>query len=258
MNTDWIIYLTELRKRIFLSLFVFSVIFLISLYFSNALFDIVTRPLQQQLQQTFIATHLLTTVLTPIHLAFYAALFLSMPLLLFQGWKFISPALYAREKKLSRTLILMSIVLFYLGILFAYFVVLPLITRFLLLFLPQNLSLLPEISQYISFSQTFLLLFGFLFEIPLLMFFLVFFNIVSLEMIKNFRRYYIVLSFVIGMLLTPPDVLSQILVAIPMCLLFEAGILLTQLMRPKTHADISPSHPLPLEMHHDHNQNDAE
>lgn len=226
MEVDWKMYFSELRKRLLICFSIFIVVFAVNFYFSNILFWIATRPLSQHFHQTFIATHLLTMVLTPMNLAFYAAIFFTMPLFLFHLWQFIAPALYFREKKISAMLLSMSVILFYLGVTFAYFVVLPLVTRFLLLFLPKNLTLFPEISQYISFSQSFLLLFGFLFEIPLLMFFLSRLNIVSFSAMKKFRRYYIVAAFFIGMLLTPPDVLSQVLVAVPMWLLYEAGLLL--------------------------------
>ncbi|MCC5791244.1 MAG: twin-arginine translocase subunit TatC [Legionellaceae bacterium] len=219
-------YLLELRKRLLWCLLCFGLFFVFCFYQANSLYLLAVRPLVQQLpeQSTLIATHVTATVLTPLRLAMQLALLFSMPFILWQLWAFIAPGLYRREQKSLRLAIGCSLLLFMLGAAFAYFVALPCLFLFFIQVLPQGVHLLPDISQTLDFIIRILILFGLSFQVPLICTLLTRCNLLTVEQLQSIRPYMIVLAFTLGMLFTPPDVLSQLLLALPLCALYELGI----------------------------------
>jgi sec-independent protein translocase protein TatC len=231
-QTNALHFLVELRARLFRSVIVLFLIFAILMYFANNLYTLLALPLLEFLPQGhLIATEIVSPFFVPFKLAFMVSLLLTVPYLLFQIWGFISPALYTHEKRLIWPFILMSGCLFYSGIAFAYFVIFPMLFHFLSRVAPQGVILSPDIGAYLDFTLKLLLVFGALFEIPIAMVLLTSLGIVKHEKFVSLRSYAIVGSFVLGMLLAPPDVLSQTLLAVPIWLLYESGIILSKLAK---------------------------
>jgi len=219
--------LHHLRYRLSYCLGIILVAFIITFSFSHTLFNYLAQPLLRHLiaNQTLIATNIITPILTPLKLSLYTSLIIAMPCLLWQTWAFVAPALYQHEKQWIQ-LIMLSCVLFYLGIAFAYFVLLPILFAFVTSLVPAGVSFMPDMASYLDFTLQLLLVCGLLFQIPLVMLLLSQMQIVSLEQWLSYRRVMIVIAFILGMLLTPPDVISQIMLAIPICLLYECGIMM--------------------------------
>ena len=227
METDTLFgHLRELRARILKSLVVILVCFLSLVYFSNDIYLFLSEPLLSFLPEnsSMIATEVASPFLTPLKLTFFVSLLLSMPFLLNQIWKFIAPGMYENEKSLSFLLILSSLILFYLGILFTYFLVLPLVFGFFTGAAPQGILIMTDISRYLDFVLSLMFAFSIAFEIPILIFLLIWSGITTLEKLRNARPYVIISCFIVGMLVTPPDVISQSLLAIPAWALFEIGL----------------------------------
>ena len=227
-NTSMTKYMGEFKKRLTTYSVCLALIFLVLFYFAKPLYALLSRPLLNQLPQhsSLIATEVAAPLITPLKLAWLTALLLSIPIGLYQLWKFITPALYKRERRQLWPFILSSMLLCYLGMLFAYFVVLPLLFQFFNRQLPHGVQFMPDISRYLDFCTQLLFCFGFTFEIPLVTLLLVYLGICNKKQLASLRPYIIIGAFVLGMLLTPPDVISQCLLAIPMWLLFEIGILI--------------------------------
>jgi sec-independent protein translocase protein TatC len=225
-------YFIELRRRL-LYCFIFTLlVFGILCFFANPLYQLLTRPLLLQLpSQNLIATKITATFLVPVKFSFIVSIFLLIPFFFYHLWWFVSPALYNFEKKTMWALLFPTVILFYLGVLFAYFLVLPLLFRFFVTATPAHVELLPDIGQYLEFALQLLFAFGLAFEVPVVVLVLVNFKIVTLSQLKASRRYVIVMAFIVGMLLTPPDVLSQTMLAIPLWLLFELGLLWAKLLK---------------------------
>lgn len=218
-------YLIELRKRLLLCILFTALVFFVLCFFANPLYQLLTHPLLLSLpSKHLISTKITATFLVPMKFTFIISLFLLIPFFFYHVWAFVSPALYIKEKKTVWFLLFPTLILFYFGILFAYFVVLPVIFHFFVDTTPAGVSLLPDISQYLEFALQILFAFGIGFEVPIVVFVLVNFEIVSLEKLRAARRYVIVLAFIVAMLLTPPDVFSQFLLAIPLWLLYELGL----------------------------------
>lgn len=218
-------YLIELRKRLIYCLALTVLVFTILCFFANPLYQLLTQPLLLNLpSKQLIATKIAATFLVPMKFTFIISLFLLIPYFFYHLWSFVSPALYINEKRTVWLLLFPTLFLFYAGILFAYFAVLPVIFHFFIKTTPAHVALLPDISSYLDFSLQLLFAFGLAFEVPIIVFVLVNFNIVTLEKLRAARRYIIVLAFIVAMLLTPPDIFSQILLAIPLWLLFELGL----------------------------------
>jgi sec-independent protein translocase protein TatC len=239
-------HLIELRDRLIRMLIAIFVVFLVLFPFANEIYTYVAAPLMAQLPEgnTMIATQVAAPFLTPFKLALVAAVFLSMPYLLYQFWGFVAPGLYQHEKRLATPLLISSIVLFYLGMAFAYFVVFPLVFAFLSASTPDGVAMMTDISAYLDFVLALFFAFGIAFEIPIATILLVAAGVTTPEDLARKRPYVIVGAFVIGMLLTPPDVISQTLLAVPMWLLFELGILFAKIMvRRRTTDDESPDDP---------------
>ncbi len=220
-------HLIELRQRILKGLLAVVALFAPIYIFANDLYVLVAAPLMAHLpgDGTMIATEVASPFLTPFKLAIYAAIFVGMPLILHQAWSFVAPGLYKHEKRFALPLLLSSIGLFYLGMAFAYFAVFPLVFQFMAAVTPIGVTMMTDINRYLDFVLTMFFAFGFAFEIPIATLLLVWSGISTAQGIANKRPYVIVGCFIGGMLLTPPDVISQLLLALPTWVLFEIGIL---------------------------------
>ena len=232
-------HLTELRSRLLRSLLVVAVILVSLLYFSNDIYAFFSEPLRALLPpgSTMIATEVASTFFAPFKLTLVVSLLIAMPYILYQIWGFIAPGLYKREKRLAIPLLVSSIVLFYAGMAFAYYVVFPIVFGFFSHIAPEGVSYTPDITNFLDMALKMLLAFGFIFEIPIAIMLMVWSGVTSVETLRSKRPYVIVGCFVIGALLSPPDVLSQVLMALPMWLLFEGGILASHLVKPRQPED---------------------
>ncbi|RDE18718.1 twin-arginine translocase subunit TatC [Motiliproteus coralliicola] len=221
-------HLVELRDRLLRSLLIVLVLFLPLFYFANDLYAYLSEPLTALLPEgtSMIATDVTSPFFAPFKLTLVLAIFAAIPFILHQIWSFIAPGLYQHEKKIAIPLLISSIFLFYAGVAFAYFVVFPLIFGFFTSTGPENVAMMTDISSYLNFVLKLFFAFGIVFEIPIATLLLVWSGVTSVESLKDKRAYIIVCCFVVGMLLTPPDVISQTLLALPMWLLFESGIIL--------------------------------
>ena len=226
-------HLIELRSRILRSLFSILIIFLPLFYFANDIYSYVSEPLRAFLPEgtTMIATEVASPFLTPFKLTLVLSIFIAMPYVLHQLWSFIAPGLYSKEKRVALPLLSSSIILFYAGIAFAFYIVFPLIFSFFTSVAPEGVTIMTDINRYLDFVLKLFFAFGLAFEIPIATVLLVWTGATSIESLKQKRPYVIVGCFVFAMLLTPPDVISQILLAVPMWLLYEAGILICRFIR---------------------------
>ncbi len=234
-------HLAELRGCLLRSVVVVVIVFLCLLPFANTIYQFVAAPLIEKLPagSSMIATEVASPFLTPFKLTLFVSVFIAIPYIFFQIWSFITPGLYDNEKKVAIPLLFSSIMLFYLGIVFAYFVVFPLLFAFLAATAPEGVQVMTDINHYLNFILKMFFAFGISFEIPVATYVLVRGGFISVEKLAANRPYVILSAFVAGMLLTPPDVLSQILLAIPIWLLFEAGLVLGRLQTQKTGTHVS-------------------
>ena len=219
-------HLVELRTRLLRSITAILVVFLALIYFSNNIYDFVAQPLLSQLPEgtSMIATDVATPFLTPIKLTLVVSFFVAIPYLLYQAWAFIAPGLYQHERRLIMPLVASSAVLFYAGMAFAYYVVFPLVFGFFTSTAPAGVTVATDIASYLDFVLTLFFAFGVAFEIPVATILLCWTGVTTPQNLKEKRPYVIVGVFVVGMLLTPPDVFSQTLLAIPMWALWEIGL----------------------------------
>ncbi|WP_315708706.1 Sec-independent protein translocase subunit TatC [Brenneria uluponensis] len=219
-------HLIELRKRLINSIICVLVVFLALIYFANDIYQIVSAPLIKQLPvgASMIATDVASPFFTPIKLTMIISVFVAAPLVLYQVWAFVAPALYKHERRLMVPLLISSSLLFYLGMAFAYFVVFPLAFSFFAHTAPKGVMIATDINNYLDFVMALFMAFGVSFEVPVAIVLLCWSGVITPQDLKKKRPYVLVGVFVVGMLLTPPDVLSQTLLAIPMYLLFEVGI----------------------------------
>ncbi|WP_333680255.1 twin-arginine translocase subunit TatC [Dyella sp.] len=237
-------HLLELRSRLIKAILALAVVLAALVPFANRLYAWLAAPLVSRLPEGahLIATEVASPFVTPLKLAFYAALFISMPVILYQLWAFVSPGLYKHEKRLARPLLVAALVLFYTGCAFAYFLVLPAAFRFLTAVTPQGVEMMTDITHYLDFVMLMFFAFGLCFEVPVAVVMLAAVGIVDLDKLRKGRRYAVVGAFAIAAVVTPPDITSMIMLAIPMCLLYELGVLAVRwLLKPNT-AD-APSHP---------------
>lgn len=225
-------HLVELRSRLIKATMAVLVVFICLAPFANKIFALVATPLKNQLPEgaTMIATGVATPFLTPFKLTLFVALFIAIPVVLHQAWAFVAPGLYRKEQKFAIPLVVSSVVLFYLGIAFAYFVVFPLMFNFFAGYAPEGVTWMTDISQYLDFILTMFLAFGVAFEVPIATVLLVGSGLVSRETLGKSRAYVFLGAFVSGMLLTPPDAISQTLLAVPVYLLYEVGLFLSGVM----------------------------
>lgn len=220
-------HFAELRTRFIYIIMAVVAVFLPLMYVSRSLYDLISRPLVALLPHnaSIIATQVASGFLAPIKLAFFMALFICVPFIIAQIWGFVAPALYKHEKRAVMPLLLSAIVLFYVGVAFAYFVVLVPALKFLVLFAPDNVLPMTDIESYLDFVIKLFLVFGLMFEIPVATMLLVLMRIVTPKQLATKRRYIIIGCFFVSAIITPPDGASMLMLAIPMCILFELGLM---------------------------------
>jgi sec-independent protein translocase protein TatC len=223
-------HLIELRTRLLRIAFSVLIVFLILLPWADDIFAMVSEPLREVLPGgQMIATQVASPLLTPFKLAFFTALFIAMPIVLYQIWAFVAPGLYRKEKRFAMPLLASSIVLFYLGIAFAYFVVFPLMFGFFTSIAPEGVEVQTDISQFLDFITTIFFAFGLAFEVPIATVLVVWTGLTTPKKLGSARPYVFLGAFVLGMFLTPPDMISQTLLAVPVYLLYELGIIMSKI-----------------------------
>ena len=223
-------HLIELRSRLLYALLSVLIVFLPLFYFANEIYIYISEPLRMFLPEgtNMIATEVASPFLTPFKLSLVLSFFVAMPYILHQIWSFIAPGLYIKEKRVAAPLLISSVVLFYTGISFAFYIVFPLVFGFFTSVAPEGVTVMTDINRYLDFVLKLFFAFGLAFEIPIATVLLIWTGATTPKSLATKRPYVIVGCFVIGMLLTPPDVISQILLALPMWLLFEAGIVFSK------------------------------
>lgn len=231
-------HLIELRSCILRVVICIFIVLLALLPFANEIYNFIATPLIAKLPEgsNMIATEVISPFFAPFKLTLFCAIFLTVPYSLFQAWSFITPGLYSQEKKLIIPLLISSTLLFYTGILFAYYVVFPVLFAFITKTAPVGVQIMTDINHYLNFILKLFFAFGASFEIPVATFLLIRSGLVSPEKLEKNRPYIILSAFFIGMLLTPPDVISQILLAVPIWLLFESGLILGKIYGGKKEA----------------------
>lgn len=227
-------HLIELRSRLIKIAAAVIVMFVALIPFAQEIFSVVSKPLIDVLPgQQMIATAVASPLLTPFKLTFFVALFIAMPVVLYQVWAFVAPGLYKKEKRFAFPLLGSSILLFYAGVAFAYFVVFPLVFGFFTAITPQGVEMMTDISAYLDFITTIVLAFGLAFEVPIATVLIVWTGLTTPDKLGKARPYVFLGAFVVGMLLTPPDIISQTLLAVPVYLLYEAGIIMSRVFAKK-------------------------
>lgn len=248
MSEDtFISHLVELRDRLIRALVAVGVVTLILSIWPGigGVYDLLARPMTQALPEgtRMIATGVVSPVFVPLKVTVLAAFLIALPYVLYQAWAFVAPGLYAHEKRIALPLVVSSTVLFFLGIAYSYFIVFGLVFQAIQSLAPEAITPAPDIEAYLSFVITMFLAFGITFEIPLLQLVLVRTGAVTVEKLKEIRGFVIVGAFVVAAIVTPPDVLSQLLLAIPMCVLYQLGIYAARFVRPRGADESDPYHP---------------
>ncbi len=223
----FISHLMELRDRLLRALIAVGVVFICLFPFAADLYDLVAHPMMSALPAgtKMIATGVITPFLIPVKVALMIAFAIALPYVLYQAWAFIAPGLYSHEKRLVVPLVVASTLLFFVGVAFCYFFVFGVVFDFVYKIAPASVTVSPDIENYLNFVLTLFLAFGVTFEVPIVVLILARMGMVTIEQLSHIRPYFIVGSFVVAAVVTPPDVISQLLLAIPMCLLYEVGIL---------------------------------
>jgi sec-independent protein translocase protein TatC len=233
-------HLVELRDRLIRAVLAIGVVAMVLAVYPGpgALYDLLAAPLVAHLPKgaTLIATSVISPFMVPLQILVMAAFLIALPVVLYQIWSFVAPGLYMHEKKLVLPLVISSSILFFVGVAFCYFFVFGQVFAFIQSFAPKSITAAPDIEAYLGFVLSMFLAFGLAFEVPVVVIVLARMNIVSIDKLKAFRGYFVVLAFVIAAVVTPPDVVSQLALAIPMCLLYEAGIWAAQLFIKHTQA----------------------
>lgn len=235
-------HLVELRDILLRSVIAILVVFISLFPFANEVYSFIAAPIINVLPEggNIIAIGVISPFLTPLKMALIMAVYIAMPYLLYQIWKFIAPALYKREKQMVMPLIISSTILFYAGLLFSFYVVFPVIFGFLSDIGPSTVDFTPDIQYYLDFVLKVSFAFGVAFEVPIATILLIMFGATTIENLKKNRPYVVIGAFILGMLLTPPDIISQTLIAIPMWLLFEAGLIFAPLFTRKAESETEP------------------
>jgi sec-independent protein translocase protein TatC len=236
----FVTHLVELRDRLVRASIAVGICFA-ALFFwpgPSGLYDLLAAPLVAQLPKgaTLIATNVISPFIVPLKITLLAAFLLALPVVLYQVWAFVAPGLYSHEKKLVMPLVISSTLLFFLGVGFCYFFVFGQVFKFIQSFAPKSITAAPDIEAYLSFVMTMFIAFGAAFEVPIVVIVLARMGLVSIEKLKAFRSYFIVIAFIIAAVITPPDIVSQLALAIPMCLLYEVGIWAAQIFIKHTQA----------------------
>lgn len=241
----FVAHLIELRDRLIRAVAAIGVAAAVLAIFPGPgeLYDILAQPLVAHLPKgaTLIATSVISPFMVPLKILMMAAFLLALPIVLYQVWAFVAPGLYAHEKKLVLPLVVSSTVLFFMGVAFCYFFVFGQVFAFIQSFAPKSITAAPDIEAYLSFVLTMFLAFGLAFEVPVAVVVLARMGVVSIQKLKDFRGYFVVLAFVIAAVVTPPDVVSQLALAIPMCLLYELGIWAAKIFITHTQAPEEPA-----------------
>jgi sec-independent protein translocase protein TatC len=233
-------HLVELRNTLLHSVLAITVFFVVLFPFADQIYTFIAAPIVATIPgSNLIAIGVISPFLTPLKMALILAVYLAMPFLLFKIWAFVAPALYKHEKRLILPLVISSTILFYTGILFSFYVVFPVIFAFLSTVGPSVVDFTPDIQYYLDFVIKVSFAFGVAFEVPIATILLIMFGITTPEKLKKNRAYIIIGAFVLGMVLTPPDIISQVLIAIPIWLLFEAGLLFSPLFKVRKREDES-------------------
>jgi sec-independent protein translocase protein TatC len=229
----FVAHLVELRDRLIKSIIAVAIVAAVLFLYPGpaALYDILAAPLIASLPKgaTLIATSVISPFLVPLKILLMSAFLIALPVVLYQAWAFVAPGLYSHEKKLVMPLVVSSTLLFFAGVAFCYFFVFRQVFRFIQGFAPKSITAAPDIEAYLSFVLTMFMAFGLSFEVPIVVVVLARLGFVSIEKLKAFRGYFIVLAFIVAAVITPPDVVSQLSLAIPMCLLYEVGIWAAQI-----------------------------
>lgn len=236
---SFISHLVELRDRLIRAMVVVLVVFLGLVNWARDIYTLLAAPMLAALPAggQMIATDVAGAFFVPMKVTMMVAFLVALPFVLYQVWAFVAPGLYAHEKKLALPLVAASVLLFFIGMGFAYFIVFPTVFAFVNAFAPEGVAVMTDIDKYLSFVLTTFLAFGVTFEVPVVVIVLVRIGLVSIEKLREIRPYVIVGAFVVGAIFTPPDVLSQFMLAVPMWLLYELGILMAQLIGKSSHAD---------------------
>ncbi|MCL9781213.1 twin-arginine translocase subunit TatC [Vibrio sp. S4M6] len=236
-------HLLELRSRLLKCISSIFIVFAALAYFSNNIYNFVSAPLVERLPKgaTMIATSVVSPLFTPVKLTLVVSVFIAVPYILYQIWAFIAPGLYKHEKRLITPLLISSSLLFYCGVAFAYFAVLPIVFRFFTAISLGGVEYATDITSYLDFVLTVFMGFGVAFEIPVAIILICWMGITTPKALSEKRPYIIVGAFVVGMFLTPPDMLSQTLLAVPMCLLFELGLFFSRFYIPKGSREVAVS-----------------
>jgi len=234
-------HLIELRSRLIRAVVFLLVIVIIQLPFAGKIYTLMASPVMAYLPEgsSMIATGVLSPFLTPFKMVFILGLIISMPFILYQIWAFVSPGLYKHEKRIARPLLFSSIFLFYLGCMFAYFVIFPILFQFIPAISPAGVNYMPDINSYLDIVVRLFFAFGLAFEVPIAVILMILMGVTTPEKLANSRPYVIVGVFFVGMILTPPDMISQTLMAIPMWMLFEVGIIMGRILK-KRQSDEKP------------------
>ncbi|KLR58515.1 MULTISPECIES: twin-arginine translocase subunit TatC [Diaphorobacter] len=242
-------HLMELRDRLVKAMIAVGVVAAALFFYPGPgqLYDFLAAPLVAHLPQgaTMIATSVISPFMVPLKILLMSAFLVALPFVLWQVWAFVAPGLYSHEKRLVLPLVVSSTVLFFIGVAFCYFFVFGQVFSFIQGFAPKSITAAPDIEAYLGFVMTMFLAFGLAFEVPIAVVVLARLNVVSVEKLKSFRGYFIVVAFVIAAIVTPPDVVSQLALAIPMCLLYELGIWAAQLFIRHTKAPEDPQESAP-------------
>lgn len=236
-------HLIELRARLLRAVLAVLAVFLLLMPFANRLYAAIAEPMIARLPAgaSMIAVDVASPFFAPIKLAFVAAITIAMPAILYQAWAFVAPGLYQHERRLALPILVAATALFYIGAAFAYFLVLPAVFTFLTAVSPEGVQVAPDISAYLNFVLVVFLAFGFSFEVPVAVVILGLLRWVSVEQLREARPYVIVGAFVVAAIITPPDVISQLMLAIPMALLYEIGIIATRMLLARQPARVDES-----------------
>ena len=219
-------HLFELRDRLVRSLVALAIVFIPTFFFASELYDLLAMPMMRTLPEgsKMIATGVITPFFIPMKIALMVAFLVALPYILYQAWAFVAPGLYAHEKRLALPLVVSSTLLFFAGMAFCYFIVFQTVFSFIAQFAPKSISVAPDIEAYFNFVLGMFLAFGLAFETPVVVVVLVMTGMISVEKLREIRSFVIVGAFVVAAVVTPPDVVSQLMLAIPLCLLYEVGI----------------------------------
>jgi len=226
-------HLLELRDRLIKALMGIGLAFVPCMFYSNDIFSFISQPLLEKLPKgaSLIATGVMTPFTTPFKLSFFIATFIAMPWVIYQLWAFVAPGLYRHEKRFAVPLLVSAIVLFYIGMVFAYFFVFPVMFAFFTSTTPKGVAMMTDINQYLDFVLVMFFAFGAAFEVPVAVVLLVITGIVKLEKLKENRGYVLLGIFIFAAMLTPPDAVSQSILAVPMYLLYEGGLLMARILQ---------------------------